>query len=237
MSQENPVRQGGPDLSGGLIVKSLLQKIFKVVEYGNLQEEPFVFIRTKAQPQAWNRDRPDAFGNSFRCVVDELLAARAEARSISFPLAECGCLTGRLLNNHYRKFRDDEYLTFKPFSMVTAHEIPELFVLFGQRREIRTLIKAIKDVEYELKVPAEPLSSANCRLLALPFGCLTGGLDQILICTLRSDLASPPENVLMALLPMPIVIKIADALSAPPDQLGVKEKKPHWTEGPPGIYY
>ena len=194
-------------------MNNMLQKTFKVIEYGNFREEPFVFTRTKFQPQAWNNDRPDAPGSSARCVVDELLAARVEARSVSFPLFEFDCLTGRLLNDHNEKFRSSGgYLTFKPFSMVMAHEKPELFVLFCRGEDIRDFLKALNEIECEIEVPAVPLSSANCRLLALPFIYLTGGLDKILLFSLKSDASSPQDGEMMAVLPMKTVIRIADIL-------------------------
>lgn len=221
-------------------MNTMLQKIFKVIEHGNFREEPFVFTRANCLPQAWNSSPPDVPGKSTLCVVDELLAARAEARSISFPLSEFNCLTGRFLNDHHElewvttppkefmsesigsgadinrrhssNFRNEGYLTFKPFAMVTAHETPELFVLFCQGDDIRDFLKTVNDFECEIEIPAVPLSSANCRLLALPFIYLSGGLHKILLYPLKSGASSSHDGEMMAVLPMKMVIRIADIL-------------------------
>ena len=193
---------------------SMIQKTFKVIEYGNFREEPFVFSRTKFRPQAWNSYRHEDHELSIRCVADELMAARAEARAVTFSLSGMDCLTGPLLNNHNEKCRNDGYLTFKPFSMVTAHEAPDLFVLFCQGEDIQAFLKALNTVECEIEIPAVPLSSANCRLLALPFLYLAGGLDKILLFPLKPSASSPQDGEMMAVLPMKMVIKMADIILA-----------------------
>lgn len=196
------------------MMNSMLQKMFKVIEYGNFREEPFVFTRTKCPPPAWSGDRPGALGSSTRCVVDELMAARTEARSISFPLSEFSCLTGRLLNDHNEKIKGDEYLTFKPFAMVTAHENPELFVLFCRGEDLRDIFMTLEKVEGKVEISDVPLSSVNCRLLTRPLVNLTGGRDKILLYPLRPGPASLPDSEMMAVLPMPLVVRMADIIRA-----------------------
>ena len=193
-------------------MNSILRKIFTIIEYGNFREEPFVLTRTRSQPQAWNNDRRNILDTSNLCVVDELLAARAEARSVSFRLAKFGCLTGRLQNKTYGRFRDDEYLTFKPFSMVTAHESPELLVLFCPEEYIQAFLKALNEISGEIEIPPAPVFSGSCLMLTLPLVHLSEGSEKVLLCDLRPDNSPSQDSGLMAVLPMKMVLKMADSL-------------------------
>lgn len=189
-----------------------LQKIFRVIEYGNFKEEPFVFSRAKGLPQGWGSFRTMAPQNSSYCVVDELLAARMEARSVSFSLSEFGCLSGRILRNRCERSPTTDYLTFKPFSMVSAHETPDLFVLFCEGGDIRAFLKVLDDFQYEIEAPTAAFSPKNCQLVALPFIYLDSGLEKVLLCSLGPDSSSGADGGLMAIFPMPIIIRIAETL-------------------------
>lgn len=212
-------------------MEKFVQKTFKLMDYSQLHEEPFVLCHSDLLPRPGSDLALSSCRNEGKtCVIDKILLARATATAVSFSSSDYGCFTvpfteGRGLMNpasisdfeakSAAAERSPRYFTFKPFAMVRPFDDEmDMVIIFCRGRELSRLQSLLDELAFSMETPAMAFCAGSCFLVALPFLYLAQAQNKVLFCSVgKQDSASDSDSdEKVALLPTRIYSMIGDLL-------------------------